>query len=463
MPPAGKDMDERRLAMLKGLIRSLPAGALRTLETALGLTKDAGLAAVRALTATEIDRRYVCEMVFQPFVRLFEPRGDDLEGVHFPRMWLQAIWNQLEAREPEIYHEAFAELRAMREDDPVPVVFFRLVKAGADLCRAAPQTVAGRDDPQSLAQVAELALYLDLHRIIRQTLARMPDFLGRIDAEKAAALRVMFKDAAELDAESGYRYLELIFANLEDGGQIIKFVATVSDRPKDRFLAESELAVFGERLLDHIEARVSALQQEMGTRHKPCEDLGGAGEHVAQALSRLQAFEHYVELSRDSLWGRRVAAAHKSIAGLVEQVLNSAEKQLGQVLPTRSERIHGRMKREAPDLDLAVAPAQIDHMRNTLAFIRDARPIAAAGGFSSLHNKVMQVLEAEMDEWFTSLLADANSGDLTDTGRATEAFERVAELMGVLCGEDKARTARRRVAASELFRPQVAADADSAA
>jgi hypothetical protein len=30
----------------------------------------------------------------------------------------------------------------------------------------------------------------------------------------------------------------------------------------------------------------------------------------------------------------------------------------------------------------------------------------------------------------------------------------VAELMAALCGDDKAKTARRRVAASELFKPK---------
>lgn len=453
MAAPGRDIDPRRLALLKGLIQTLPAGVLRSLETALGLSKDAGLASVRSLVAVELDSRQVCEAVFMPFVRLFQPREDGLGGVRFPRRWLTAVWTQLEARESALYRDAFAAFRVQRAEDPTPVVFFRLVKAGADLCRAEPQAVAGTDDAESLAQVAELARYFDLHRIMRQTLSRLPDFLGRMDAEKAAALRVLFKDAAEFEDESGCRFLELVFANLNDGGQIIKLMATVADRPKDRFLAESELASFGERILAQIEARVANLRRDMGGRAQEGADMAQAGRQIAQALAQLQMFEQYIELARNGPWGQRVAAAHKEIAGLVEQVLNGAERRLAQALPTRTERIHGRMKREAPDLS-AIEPERLEQTRQILAFIGQARAIAASGGFASLHAKTVEALEAQMDVWFGSLLADANSGDLNDVDVATEAFERVTGLMQALCGDEKAKTARRRVAASELHRPR---------
>lgn len=461
MAAPGRTIDPHRLTLLQGLIRSLPAASLRALETALGLSKDAALAGVRDLIAVEMESRQVRDAVFQPFLPLFEVRQDGLEGVRFPRRFLSNIWNGLAAREADLFREAFATLRALRSEDPTPVVFFRLTKAGADLCRAEPEAVAG-SAPEARSEAVELARYFDLHRIIRQTLSRMPEFMGRIDAEKAAALRVLFKDAAEFEDESGCRFLELIFANLEDGGQIIKFMATVADRPKDRFLAESELAVFGERILAHIEARVAALRQEMGTRTRPCEDMGLAAQHVAQALAQLQSFEHYVELARDGPWGRRVAAAHKEVAALVEQVMAGADKQLAQILPMRSERVHGRLKRETPDLDAEVAPARLEQALQVMNFIRQARVIAVSGGFSSLHAKTTQALEAYMDDWFGHLLSDANSGDLSDVDRAAEAFERVAGLMAALCGEDKARTARRRVAASELFKPRSGANGDAA-
>ncbi len=63
----------------------------------------------------------------------------------------------------------------------------------------------------------------------------------------------MFKDACAINSEGGYRFIESLFANLDDGAQVVKFVATVSDRPNDRFLAQSELADFGERILAMIE------------------------------------------------------------------------------------------------------------------------------------------------------------------------------------------------------------------
>jgi hypothetical protein len=111
------------------------------------------------------------------------------------------------------------------------------------------------------------------------------------------------------------------------------------------------------------------------------------------------------------------------------------------------------MKREAPDLS-AVTPERLEQTRQILAFIGQARAIAASGGFASLHAKTLEALETQMDAWFGSLLADANSGDLSDVELASEAFERVTGLMQALCGGEKAKTARRRVAASELYRPR---------
>src|SRR6185312_8549611 len=208
-------ISESRLHLVKGLIRTLPLASLRSLELALGRTRDAPLVEVRDLIATELEFRHVKEAVFAPFLPLFQRREDNINGVEFEPWILDNIWSSLEAREPEIFQQARYALRGWRDEDPVPVPFFRLVTAAAAICRDNPEDVIRakprKDDP---AEVAEFANYLDMHRILRAALARLPDFMGRIDAEKAAALRLMFKDACALNEESGYRFLEVLFANL---------------------------------------------------------------------------------------------------------------------------------------------------------------------------------------------------------------------------------------------------------
>ena len=450
-------ISESRLHLVKGLIRTLPKASLRSLELALGLSRDAPLVEVRDLIAGELEFRHVKEAVFAPFLPLFQRREDNINGVEFESWILDNIWATLEVREPEIYQQARYSLRGWQDEEPVPVPFFRLVTAGAAICRDSPQDVM-RSKPRKddAAEIAEFANYLDMHRILRTALARLPDFMGRIDAEKAAALRLMFKDACALNEESGYRFLEVIFANLQDGAQIIKFVATVSDRPNDRFLASSELADFGERILDIIDDRLQDLKALMGGKNKSGDDLLNGGARVSACLGQLQSFEHYIELSRDGPWGKRVADAHKVIAELVENQLKSADRTLGDALPMKSERVYGRMKREVPRYEQPVKPEIVERAKCTLAFVRDIRSTASSGGYASLHAKTLQSLEAAMDTYFEELLGLANGEDPLDADKAMAAFETVTDLMETLCGEEKGQVARRRVASSDLYKPRAA-------
>ncbi len=450
-------ISDSRLHLVKGLIRTLPQASLRSLELALGLTRDAPLVEVRDLISGELEFRHVKEAVFAPFLPLFQRREDNINGVEFETWILDNIWSTLEVREPEIYQQARYALRAWRaEEDPVPVPFFRLVTAGAAICRESPQDVMrAKPRKDDAAEIAEFANYLDLHRILRTALSRLPDFMGRIDAEKAAALRLMFKDACDFDDESGSRFLEVLFANLEDGAQIIKFVATVSDRPNDRFLANSELADFGERILDIINERVADLKALMGGKGKGGE-LATAGARISQCLAQMQSFEHYIELSRDGPWGKRIAEGHKVIAELVEAHLKSAERTVSDALPMKTERVYGRMKRDVPRIEQPAKPEVIERARHILLFVRDIRATASAGGYASLHAKTLQALEGVLDAYFEELLGLANGEDPIDTDAAMAAFETVTDLMETLCGEEKAQVARRRIASSDLYKPRAA-------
>ncbi|MFT4074246.1 MAG: hypothetical protein QM647_01860 [Asticcacaulis sp.] len=452
------EIAEKRKILLRGLVRSLPQASLRSLEMALGLTSEPKMVAVRDLISSEMEFRHTCRAVFAPFMPLFEPRTDGLVGVSFPNWIINTLWSALESREPELQEEARHALRSLRTEDPTPVVFFRLVTAGAHICRTAPDLLLRKDaTDEERDEVVEFGHYLDLHRLARQVLGRLGDFMGRIDADKAAALRVMFKDASDLDTESGTRFMEIIFANLEDGAQIVKFVATVSDRPSDRFLAESEMADFGDRILDRIESDLAELKAFMGGKNttggKASEDPGAAGGRIASCLGQLQAFGQYIELSRGGPWGKRVTEAQQVVAGLVEQQIKGAEKALDKALPTRTERVYGRMKKDVPDFAHVPNETQMAQAHGALAFMREVRHIANAGGFASLHAKTTEACEASLDAYFTELLSIANGEDPFDREQLLGGFERVTDLMEALCGEEKAQVARRRVASSDLMNP----------
>ena len=447
-------VSEKRLDMIRGLAKALPQSSLRSLELALGLTKDEALIQVRELISVELEFRHVKEAVFAPFLPMFQPRADGLRGVTFAPWVIDRIWTALERFEPELYKQSRYALRGLRTEDPTPVVFFRLVTAAGQLIRQCPEEILPAKASQEDGVVlAEFANYLDLHRISRHALAKLPSLMGRIDAEKAAAMRLMFGDACAIDVEGGYRLLELLFANLEDGSQIVKFVATVSDRPNDRFLAQSELADFGTRILDHIEDNLKDLKLFMGNRHRQCADLGLASERVGQSLSQLQSFEHFIELAREGPWGKRVGEAHKLIAELVEAQLRGAERVIDDALPMKSERVYGRVKKETPRLDKPPSDEVVLRARQTLKFIKQVRNTATAGGFAALHSRTVQSIEGMLDSYFEELLSMANGEEPFDADTLMQFFEMVTDMMEALLGEEKAHTARRRVASSDLLKP----------
>ena len=445
-----------RRSILLGLAASAaaPAALARTAfqDGAPAGAQDAALIEVRELVSVELEFRYAKDAVFAPYLPLFEARADGLNAVEFPRWLLDNLWRALETHEPELYQQSRFALRGLRAEDPTPVVFFRLVTAAAAICREHPGDVLPKSPARGDSEeVAEFAHYLDLHRILRTVLAKLPDFLGRIDAEKAAALRLMFKDACAISDEGGMRFMEVIFSHLEDGGQIIKFIATVSDRPNDRFLAESELADFGERIIERIEEGLEDLKSAIGGKGDGA--LNGAGLRVAQSVGQLQSFSHYIEMTRDGPWSKRVAEASKQIAMLVETRLKGAERIFEDALVMKSERVYGRVKKDVPKMDKFPKPEVVDRARNCAAFVREVRATANAGGFATLHTKTVQGLEAQLDAYFEALLDVANGEDPFDSDQVMTFFELVTDLMEVLCGEEKAVVGRRRVASSNVMSP----------
>ncbi|MDC7683664.1 hypothetical protein PQU92_10270 [Asticcacaulis sp. BYS171W] len=445
-------LPEQRIEKVKGLVRTLPVALLRPLENSLSLSQDEGLTAVRRLVSAELESHYIKEAVFRPFMPLFEAREDGLEGVEFPNWVLNRLWRALERAEPQLFAEARVAARGLRANDETPVVFYRLVTAGAAIIRDTPDEVlpanADEDDADTLA---EFACYLDLHRLLRSAVLRLPDWMGRIDTEKATAIRLMFKDAGKTSEDGGLRFLEALFANLDDGALIMKFVATVSDRPNDRFLSESELAGFGERLIDAAEMRLKVLEGLLRRRNRETAQLSEAGAWVTQCLTILHSFEQSIELSRDGAWGKRVAKVHQTIAALVEDRLKGVEKTIDSALPVKTERIFGRATRDVPDFKGA-SDEVFQGALQTIAFLNHIRATASHGGFASLLTRTIQGCETIMDGYFEIVLGIAVADDPFDAHAVMACFERVTDLIQALCGEDKANIARRRVASADVYR-----------
>lgn len=441
-----------RQKMIEELVRTLPLSALCKLDAALSLSQDSKLGEVRRLIVQEIDSHFAKTQIFLPFVPLFQPREDGLDGVLLPEWILNGLWRALERAEPQLFAEGLVAVREYASGNPVPVIFFRLVNAAAEIARLHPEQVlppkASKEDAGILAEFAE---YLDLHRLLRDTLSRLPDWMGRIDAEKAAAIRLTFKDACVKSEEGGVRFLETLYANMSDPNLVMKFVAIVSDGGNDKFLSESELAIFGERLLKAAEERAKVFEGLMRRRDKGGDSLAEAGGWVIQSFGLIRVLQQSVELTREGPWGRRVAQIRQNVSVLIEDRLKTVDKVIAQALPRRTERIFGRATRELPDYEGPRAD-QAQLALHTVAFLNAIRPAASQGGYASLLSKAVQTAEKEMDDYFETVLAIATGEDPFDADAVMVCFERVIALMESLLGEDKGNLVRRRVASADVYR-----------
>jgi len=441
-----------RLKMIAELLRSLPLSALCQLDAGLNLSQDPHLGEVRRIVVQEIESHFAKSQVFLPFVPLFQPREDGMDGVLFPEWVLNRLWRALERIEPQLFAEGLSAAHGLSSGDPTPEVFFRLVSAAAEIAHLRPEAVlppgAAKEDAAALEAFAE---YLDLHRLLRDTLLRLPEWMGRIDAEKAVAIRLAFKDASVRSEAGGVRFLEALYANLSDPNLVMKFVATVSDGANDKFLSESELAVFGERLLGAAEQRAKVFEALMRRRDKGGASLTEAGGWVIQCFGLIQILQQSVEMTRDGPWGRRVGHIRQTISSLIEDRLKTVEKVIAQALPRRSERIFGRATRELPDYE-GPRPEQAELAAQIVTFLNQIRPAANQGGYASLLNKTVLAAEKEMDAYFETVLAVAIGDEPFDPGAVMVCFERVIALMEGLLGEEKGNLARRRVASADIYR-----------
>ena len=149
--------------------------------------------------------------------------------------------------------------------------------------------------------------------------------------DRAAAVKVTYKDADAFAEDAGPRFIEILVANLSEPWLIVRVLSAVMDHPAERYLAVSELAGLAEHVLDDVDLRLAEFRKfdPDGGR------LAGlaAGEAIHLAGLEIVEFETAVELSREGPWGKRIAGQKQSLAELAEIRLAQIDKALDAALP----------------------------------------------------------------------------------------------------------------------------------
>jgi hypothetical protein len=434
----------KKLAMVRMLVETAPDSALRSLELALsGAGSDSALASVRGLVEDETADRFVRNTILAPIIPLFARRDADLAS--FPSRALTLLWKGLRTSAPKRVEEAIAKCNPWDLDQGPPEIF-------NELCRAA---AVGLRDPDSTAFAPldavcdrdELADYLDLATIVRSALPKLSEWVSRMSDERAASARLAYRDACAISEDAGPRLFSILAAHLPDDWRILRVISAVMDRPNDRYLAASEVGVFGERMLGDIERGIDSIRSF---------DLDGgeaAGRAAAAAAQRvalqITEFEQSVELAKDGPWGRQIIKYKQAIAQVADSRLNAADKELAAALPLQAiSMLAGKGGKGIPRLTGDPDLRLVTRAQGILAFICDVRPCAAQSGYGSTRTKVLEKLNTRLDQYIEDVLHVARTGEGGDSGVARKYLDIAADLIAFTRDDKTSEIVRRRAAAA---------------
>jgi hypothetical protein len=434
------ELSEIRVGAVRRLIEQVPDSAIHTLETALGSGRQAGpMAVVQDIVASELASRRARSAVFAPLLPVCAPPPDDLQRLTFPKQALSMAWTGLRLVEPETAELAIRTVATLRpEDEPHPVFDELAVRAANGLRDREPAfaSLAGLLGPRTDAFVQLLALT----PLVRAALGRLPVWLRTLSNEHAAGIRLAFRDATAVAEDAGPPFIEILLAHIDEPWQVLRLISLVMDRPGDRYLASSELASFGERLMADLDRRIEEVR-----RFDPTRGLEGgvalAGS-VFVATAIINEFEQWLAINREGPWGSRLTSIKRALALAVEARLREIESAVVQALPVRPS---GRGTRGAPKLGGDPDPVAVARAQALLGFLYESRTSASYGGFGAVRAKVVEALDPKIDQYAEDLLESLHAGE-GDPERTRAFLEITAEFLGLIRDPKAAEIVRRRTA-----------------
>lgn len=443
-------LSDHKMEIVRTLVESAPDTVVGGLHRALvAADDDSALAGVRKLVECEVADRRLRNAILLPVAPLFAGDGKASDKINFPIRALPMLWRALKEEAPMEISQAARLLVDFRPNESSPEPFDALVTRMAQGLRAreAPGYAAVCDllDATRPNGTEALLACLDLAHIVRDATQQLPDWIARTTGESAAAARVHYKDSVAIADDAGPRFFEMLSAQMAEPWSILRIVSAVMDRPTERYLASSELAVFAVRLMDEIDANLT---------HVAKFDLNGgaavgqrAGEVVALITEQIAEIENAVDLGREGGWGGRVQKQKKSLAGVVEGRLREVEKAVGAALPSHMVRV-ARARKSLPKLDTPPDGRLVDRAITILTFAEAIRSSSNYGGFASTRTKVVEKVGDMLDDYVEEALSLIRDHEIEDRDQAAAYVKHAGQFMGLVREPQVTDIVRRRIAAA---------------
>jgi hypothetical protein len=444
-------LSERKIEIVRTLVESAPDKIVGGLQRALSESaNDSVLASVRILVEAEAADRALRNAVLQAVAPLCVGDGSDKRRLVFPARALGCVWRGLKVLAPKEVSAASHVVMAIaatpedkRAPDPAPA-FDALARLAANAIRTSQLrdflTAAELCD-RARPNGAELfAACLDLGPVVRRASARLPDWLAHGGDETAAGARLAYKDAVTISDDAGPRFFEMLAGQLDPPWLVMRVISAVMDKPTERYLADSELGGFAERVMDDIDISLAAIKALDAARGSPAGlATGKLTELVTDQITEL---ELCIELSRDHGWGKRIYNQKQSLAALVEAHLRETEKAVIAALPM--EAVKGRVRKAIPKLSGPPDPVAVTKAMAFLTFVDEVRSCANYAGFSAAHAKLLEKLAPYLDHYVEDALDLVRTADAESTASAHDYLRVVADFEGLARDERAAELIRRR-------------------
>jgi len=441
-------ISEAKLGLVRSLIEQAPDAAIRSLLMALSVdgSHDAGLTRVQDLVETEAGDRRTRNMALSPITPLCRA-PTTFGGLTFPPRTLALIWKALRAEADDDLAAARALAADWKTGESSPELFDALC------ARAAAGLRFGEDGFAAAAATADtgggrqlLASALDIAPIVRRALDQMPEWLGRMTTEKAAKLRLCYRDVVAVADDAGPLFFEMLAAHLGEPWLILRVISGVMDRPAEAYVAGSEVAVFGQRVLADIDRRLAEVTAFKAVSGRQSAHVAAEAVHVATV--EITEVEQSIQLGNNGPWSGRLARQKRDLAATIEGHLKAADKALGEALPLQTLRMGPRAARGIPRLTHDPDPALVEKAATLLVFTSEVRNSAAAGGFASTRAKALELMETRLDKYVEDILEEIRSEHDEFHDRARAFLDIAAEFCGLVRDEKAAQIVRRRAAAA---------------
>ena len=444
-------LSERKIAIVRTLVESAPDKVVGSLRQALAETPDqSALGGVKRLVEVEVYERNLRNHVLQPIAPMCVGGGVDPHRLTFPSRVLAMLWRGVRALDDA---EDITVVRDAADRDTPP---HEVSDAEDRLTTLAAEGVRTREqaDFRAAAELCDqvrpgggqlLAACLDIAPIVRRATQKLPEWLAHPGGETSAAARLSYRDAVNKDEDAGPRFFEMLAAQMAHPWMILRVISAVMEKPNERYLADSEMAGFGEVLLQDVDdalAVIAGLKADAGV---PA--AREAAKLAGLIVQQIMEVENSVDLQREHGWGQRIHKQRASLAAEVEGRLREAAKATMDALPLQASR-NPRARRQAPRLGVPPEPKTVDRALTLLSFSQELHSTANYGGFSSARNKMVENVAEYIDHYVTDIVELIRGGEAEDLDNAPAYLEHAAVFDQLLRGGKAGELVRRRAHAA---------------